>query len=78
MLVRDVNRQARRLCPEDQVGYSFIIQGRWWWWGGYLPLVVCSSMVYSKKVFDPKGHTRTVMALIQISGRVILKLLPLV
>jgi len=29
MLVRDASRQARKLCPEDLVGYSFIIQGEW-------------------------------------------------
>ena len=29
MLVRDASGQAWKLCPEDQVGYSFIIQGEW-------------------------------------------------
>jgi len=29
MLVRDASGQAWELCPEDQVGYSFIIQGEW-------------------------------------------------
>ena len=26
MLVRDASGQARRLCPQDLVGYSFIIR----------------------------------------------------
>ena len=25
--MRDASGQVRRLCPEDQMGYSFIIQG---------------------------------------------------
>ena len=29
MLVRGARRQAWKLCPEDLVGYSFIIQGEW-------------------------------------------------
>ena len=29
MLMRDASQQARRLCPEDEVGYSFIIQEEW-------------------------------------------------
>jgi len=27
--VRNASMQTRRLCPEDPVGYSFIIQGEW-------------------------------------------------
>ena len=27
--MRDTGRQARGLWPEDQVGYSFMIQGTW-------------------------------------------------
>ena len=29
--MRDASRQAKRLCPEDPVGCSFIIQGEWGW-----------------------------------------------
>ena len=29
MLVRDASGQAQKLCPEDPVGYSFILQGEW-------------------------------------------------
>ena len=29
MLVRDASTQARKLCPDDLVGYSFIIQREW-------------------------------------------------
>ena len=29
--MRDTSGQVRRLCPEDQVGYRFIIQGGWGW-----------------------------------------------
>ena len=31
MLVRDAIRQARKLSPEDEAGYGFIIQGMWEW-----------------------------------------------
>ena len=27
--MRDASRQARKLCPEDLMDYSFIIQGKW-------------------------------------------------
>jgi len=27
--MRDASGQARRLCPEDLLGCSFIIQGEW-------------------------------------------------
>ena len=29
MLVIDASREARRLCPEDLVGYGFISHGEW-------------------------------------------------
>ena len=37
MLVREANRQERKLFPEDLVAHSFIIQGAWGWKGPPLP-----------------------------------------
>ena len=64
MLVKDANGQARRLCPKDRVGYSFIIQEEWGW---------------EKNAFSSfLSSSSSLVSGIQISGRVILKLLPLV
>ena len=62
MLVRGASGQAWKLCPE--VGYSFIIQGEWV--SGKTTSFFTSSYLVSVKVC------------IQISIRVVLKLLPLV
>ena len=66
MLVREANRQERKLFPEDLVAHSFIIQGEW---GLEKP---ASSFL---GVVAPSQYQ---VRCIQIRRRVVLKLLPLV
>ena len=56
--MRRTSRQARKLCPEDEVGYIFIIQGKR---GGRKELP--GHLV--------RRQTRTVKPLIQISRKVV-------
>ena len=60
------------------MGYNFMIQEEWEWEKtAFSSTTSSSSLVSGKRVFDPT-NTRTIMALIQISRREVLKLLPLV
>ena len=62
--MRDASGQARRLCPEDPVGYSFILQGER---GAEKP----ASSLPSSSLVSGGGEV-----CIQISGRAVLKVLP--
>ena len=63
--MRDASGQARRLCPEDLVGYSFITQGEW-------------GLEKTASSFLGMVAPAWYSVCIQISRRVVLKLLPLV
>ena len=67
MLVRDASGQVRKLCPKDQVGYSFIIQGEW-----VLEKTTHSSFLSSSFSLVPGKIC------VQISRSAVLKLLALV
>ena len=81
MLVRDASKQARRICPKDKVGYSFIIQEKWGVEKDHLILflrVVTPPLYLVRGYLILQGQTRTVKEFIQISRRVFLKPLPLI
>ena len=65
MLIRGASGQAQKLCPEDPVGYSFIIHGEMGLAKDrhFLSESSSSSLISGKVCF-------------QISRRVVLKLLP--
>ena len=61
MIVRRPSGQEKRLCPKDQVGYIFIIQGNWGVGKDHLPhsssrhqaSITSSSFVLGERIFDP-------------------------
>ena len=67
--MRDTSRQARRLCPEDLVGYSVRIQGKWG--GEKTTFFLVLQVDITSSISDPISQTRNVLVLIQISISVV-------
>ena len=75
--MRETSGQVRKLCPEDQEDYNFIIKGMLKR-GKRLPssrryqvYITSASFILGRRVSDPVRSSRIIIAFIQISRRVV-------